>query len=65
MAIKLNAAKESIGGFFGRARQGVTSKAFKIFAAAAVFLIVMTALGVGIYDNVQKLMSRRQSKRTT
>lgn len=58
MAINPNAAKESVGRVFGRVRSVVTSKAFKIFAAVAVFLIVMIALGVGIYDNIQKLMSR-------
>ena len=58
MAINPNAAKDSAARLLGRARQAVTSKAFKIFAAVAVFLIVMIALGVGIYDNVQKLMNR-------
>ena len=58
MAINLNAAKESIGRIFGRARRPAVSNTAKIVAAAVVFLAVMAALGVGIYDNIQKLMSR-------
>ena len=35
-----------------------TATAAKILAAVVVFLAVMGALGVGIYDNIQKLMNR-------
>ena len=58
MAINLNAEKDALGQVSKSGHSPAVFKAIKILAAAAVFLIVMTALGVGIYDNIQKIMNR-------